>query len=70
MSMTREERSRREAYFPRCACGSVARKGEAQCGRCRDRDNEKAVLIDGINGAESVDDLRPILITVVERLFP
>ena len=71
----RRERQARTAAHPKCFCGNVAAFGQAMCGLHLREHEERAeearqrhYLLDLIDEAETVDDLKGVLRDIVGRL--
>lgn len=74
--LTREQRRQLEASFPKCQCGATLglrrqQEGIKVCGRCETVLAERNELIDlerRTCEAESLDELRAVVLDIIHRL--
>jgi hypothetical protein len=74
--LSRDERRRLEATYPKCACGCTIGKqrheeGETQCRQCQavtDERQARDALLERALGATTVDELRAVVLEILERL--
>lgn len=78
--LSRSERRRREASFPKCGCGATIGKDRSEegatcCRRCQElidqveqKKQAREDLLERALGATTIDELREVVVDIIERL--